>query len=402
MHLVGIGADDGDPRARLGEPSRRVRRLPEHGRADDQQRVERRKRLAQARPVGGEKAGEQRMILREAGPRAERLLEDRHDEALRQLDERRPGLRVVGAGSDHERRRLEDGQELGERVDCGRIDGGRTQHATRGCVFRASSSAGASQSSIGTITSAGPRRGRSGVVRALDRAGHLLRADGLLDGDRVLAGEPVEPAGEERLEDEVPPILLPDEDDERRLVHARRRQRPDRVAETRRRVHDRQRRLAAADRKPGRHRDDRPLVQREHERQVVRQARQKRNLGRARVREERRQPAPTEDVERGIANGRGSAPDFLRDFDDQAQLRPLLLLAEHVAFDRRGEAALRREAELLERRVLRGLLDAPLERRPSTRARRAWSSPDRARRACRPSARSGAARNRRSARRPTP
>src|SRR5215467_6825024 len=54
---------------------------------------------------------------------------------------------------------------------------------------------------------------------------------------------------------------------------------------------------------------------------------------------------------------RRSAPDFLRDLDDQAQLRPLLLLGELVALDRRREAALRREAELVDRDVLRGVLD---------------------------------------------
>src|SRR5215217_6082853 len=53
------------------------------------------------------------------------------------------------------------------------------------------------------------------------------------------------------------------------------------------------------------------------------------------------------------------APDFLRHLDDEAQLRPLLLLAEHVALDGGREAALRRQAQLLERRVPRRLLDTP-------------------------------------------
>src|SRR6185312_557608 len=55
------------------------------------------------------------------------------------------------------------------------------------------------------------------------------------------------------------------------------------------------------------------------------------------------------------------APYLLGDLDDQLQLAPLVLLGEDVALDGRGEAALAREAELLERRVARRLLDAALE-----------------------------------------
>src|SRR6266540_3964611 len=55
------------------------------------------------------------------------------------------------------------------------------------------------------------------------------------------------------------------------------------------------------------------------------------------------------------------APDFLGDLDDQPQLRPLVVLREEVALDRRREAALRRQTELLERRVLGRLFDPPLQ-----------------------------------------
>ena len=60
--------------------------------------------LAQAWPVGGEEAGEERVVLREARAGSERLLEDRRDQPLREGDERRPGLGAVRAGADHERR----------------------------------------------------------------------------------------------------------------------------------------------------------------------------------------------------------------------------------------------------------------------------------------------------------
>ena len=97
------------------------------------------------------------MILREAGARAERLLEDRNDQALRELDERRPRLRVVGAGSDDERRRraTEDRNSASASTAAGSTAAARSTRPA--AASSRASSAGASQSSIGTITSAGPR-----------------------------------------------------------------------------------------------------------------------------------------------------------------------------------------------------------------------------------------------------
>src|SRR4051812_21799220 len=73
-----------------------------------------------------------------------------------------------------------------------------------------------------------------------------------------------------------------------------------------------------------------------------------------------RASTPAPDAPRLVRAGR-LAPDLLRGLDDQAELRPLLVLRQLVALDRRGEAALRGQAELLERRVLRRLLDATLQ-----------------------------------------
>src|SRR5205823_2521021 len=53
------------------------------------------------------------------------------------------------------------------------------------------------------------------------------------------------------------------------------------------------------------------------------------------------------------------APHLLGDLDDEPQLRLLLLRREVVALERRREPALRREAELLDVRELRGLVDSP-------------------------------------------
>src|SRR5262249_37621511 len=62
---------------------------------------------------------------------------------------------------------------------------------------------------------------------------------------------------------------------------------------------------------------------------------------------------------KGALDERGLAPDLVRDLDDKAELRPLLLLGEVVPLGRRGEAALGREAELVEVDISRGLLDPP-------------------------------------------
>ena len=58
-----------------------------------------------------------------------------------------------------------------------------------------------------------------------------------------------------------------------------------------------------SDRVPGCEADHRALVQAEDEAEVVRKADEERHLRRAGVREERRQPAPAEQVERGVAHG---------------------------------------------------------------------------------------------------
>src|SRR6188472_195335 len=54
-----------------------------------------------------------------------------------------------------------------------------------------------------------------------------------------------------------------------------------------------------------------------------------------------------------------SPPDLGGDLDDEGQLRHLLVVAERVAVHRRRETALRREAELVERRVRARFLDPP-------------------------------------------
>ena len=69
MHLRRILADHHDRRPGLDERPRREGVLAERGRPDRQDEVVRRERLAEVRPVGGQVAGEERVILRESGPR---------------------------------------------------------------------------------------------------------------------------------------------------------------------------------------------------------------------------------------------------------------------------------------------------------------------------------------------
>ena len=53
-------------------------------------------------------------------------------------------------------------------------------------------------------------------------------------------------------------------------------------------------------------------------------------------------------------------PHLLCGLDDQAELGDLFVVSEQVALDRGGEAALRRQAQLLQRHEAAGVLDPPL------------------------------------------
>src|SRR5262245_16780928 len=56
-----------------------------------------------------------------------------------------------------------------------------------------------------------------------------------------------------------------------------------------------------------------------------------------------------------------SAPNVFGDFDDPRKLRPLLVFRKEIALLRRREAALRREAQLLEIDLLRRRIDPALQ-----------------------------------------
>src|SRR4029079_19584503 len=54
-------------------------------------------------------------------------------------------------------------------------------------------------------------------------------------------------------------------------------------------------------------------------------------------------------------------PDLVRQLDDHPQLCPLLFFSQHIAFLGGGKSALRRQAELIERDIFCGFIDAPLD-----------------------------------------
>ena len=103
--------------------------LPERRRPYHEDSVEWLEDGAQLGPVGRQVTGEARVVLREPGPRAERLLPDRRVEPLRELDERLPGPLLVRPGADDERGTLGRVEQHHEGVDrrrihrCGAKDG---------------------------------------------------------------------------------------------------------------------------------------------------------------------------------------------------------------------------------------------------------------------------------------
>jgi hypothetical protein len=301
LNLVGVVTDDRDPRPRLREAARGVRRLTEGGRADHEDRVVGCESLAQPRTVRRKYPREKSVVLREPCPRTERLLEHRGDEPLGEADEGFPRLGVVRARADDERgclRALEEPDELLHRCGVGR---GRTNDAGRRWVLPLLF--GGCAPVVHRHRHEGRAALRLGLVpRPADRAGDVLRANGLLDPDRILAAEPAELAGEEWLEGEVAAILLADEDDERRPVDTRGGERAHRIAQARGGVEEGDCRSSTPDRPTRREPHDRALVEAEHEAQVLREVGQERHLGGAGVAENRRQALLPEDLERRVAN----------------------------------------------------------------------------------------------------
>ena len=118
------------------------------------------------------------VVLREAGARAEGLLEDRRAEALGERHERRPGLGLVGAGAHDQRGRLGRGEQVGERLDRRGVGRAGAEHARR---RRQLVRLGRGRQPVvhRHDDERRPARGARLVPRARERARHVLRAHGL-------------------------------------------------------------------------------------------------------------------------------------------------------------------------------------------------------------------------------
>ena len=144
-------------RARAVERPRCECVLAERRRPDDENGVERLEDGAEPGTVRGQVPREARVVLGEPGPGAERLLPDRSVEPFRDLDERVPGALLVRPGADDDGGPLRRVEQLDEHVDRGELRGAGAKTLPAAAVI-ALAGAGASQSSIGTMTSAGPHR----------------------------------------------------------------------------------------------------------------------------------------------------------------------------------------------------------------------------------------------------
>ena len=191
VHLGRILAHHRDPRPRLDERAGGVRVLPEGRRADGEHDVVRRERRgAGAARSAGRWPANRRMILGEAGP----ALKDSCQTGQASLSASATSASHVSASSapapttSAGRSALRRGARRAARQR--RRPPPRARTTRRGAARSAVGSASASQSSIGTITSAGPRPvTASWYARAIAPGTSCARA-GCVDPDRILAGEP--------------------------------------------------------------------------------------------------------------------------------------------------------------------------------------------------------------------
>ena len=202
-----------------------------------------RQRVVHEPALPGQVAGEQRVILREADRAAERLLPDRTAEPLRERDDGVPALSALADRADDERRRLRGGEQVGKLGHLRGVDRVRAEDP-RGRTGR---------EVVGRLEPVAhrdheQRRAFGGlglVVRARDRAGHVLAASGQMPPHGILARQALELApGQKRLERDLAAVLLADDDYERGAAVAGIRDRVDGVAETGRRVQIDERGLA--------------------------------------------------------------------------------------------------------------------------------------------------------------
>ena len=195
--VLDVVGDQRDRRAGVDERALLVGVLAEHRRADREHDVVAGQRLAQPGPAGGQVAGEQRVVLREAGAGGERLLPHRRRQPLGQRDQRGPGRRVVRVGADHQRGRARPRQQVGQLVERRGV-----RRGARGAARRARRSRRRRRARPSRRWARSPARARapsfaSCQARATAPGTSWARA-GWLHPHRVLAGQPGQVPGEER------------------------------------------------------------------------------------------------------------------------------------------------------------------------------------------------------------
>ncbi len=157
MRFGRIVGHDGDPRRRGIERPRCIRVLTESRRTDHEDDVVRLEHRAQARSIRGQVSRELGMVVRESGTRAERLLPHRRAELLGDARRAIPTPRRRRRPSRPRSPAVppKRAASTSTSIAAGSAAAARTTRARRGRVVRVSGRR--VQSSIGAMTSAGPR-----------------------------------------------------------------------------------------------------------------------------------------------------------------------------------------------------------------------------------------------------
>ena len=137
---------------------------------------------------------------------------------------------------------------------------------------------------------------------AVERPGNVSSEERQIDVDGIVTRQVFEATCEKGLQREMSPVLLPDENDQRSSVDPGRCERGYRVAKARRRVEKGDGGLATSERPAGGKPDDRRLVQRQHEPEVIRKTCEKRHFGRPGIAEDRCQASVPKDIEGRVAD----------------------------------------------------------------------------------------------------
>ena len=211
MRLRRVVRDHDHPGAGFDERPQGERVLAEDRSSDAQDKVPAGQGRAKPGAVGREEAGKERVVLRETGASAERLLPDRAAQSFRQPDECGPGVGVGSSRAGDDRWRLgafDQRRQLGDRLLVGCL---RPERPLR-------------RSGLGVAGGLEPVVHRDDDERrpsachcfvpgAVDRPGNVPRQERQIDADGIVARQVLEPPREKGLQREMSPVLLPDEND---------------------------------------------------------------------------------------------------------------------------------------------------------------------------------------------